>query len=498
MTSVTCAGCCTNFKTQRALATHIQRQQDCKTFYQSVAFIESTKTSITNKATTLNENNIIVNDDDNCSNTDNNISTKTNTDLIVQLEHFKKSGFQNAYTDKGYHNVSVELLQMLTKANAPLYLYDQIITWSKNAAIQHNINFNNNQIPNRKQAIINLKNQHDLHGLDPYEREVQLRGSQCKVKLILHKFKQCLYSLLNDTSLVTEKNLLINKDSPFILNTSTKLDDIDSGSVYKTAYKNYVQPNSSDMLCPIIFFIDKTHTDTNGRWCLEQVRFTLGIFNRNTRNQSHAWRSLGYIADQANINALNSVQKSLDYHHMLEVILEDFKECQQYKFQWELEFDDVCFEIQLAIPVMFIIGDTDGHDKLAGRYTSRNNVARLCRYCNCPFAETDNPDFEYVYTQHNHMFKTINSASPSELQNLSVHKVNNAWKDILFCDPKRGLFGALCADILHCLQHGLFQYAIQIVFEQKKTKKTNNAMNQEFTNRCVFGNTYSKQFEGLL
>ena len=121
---------------------------------------------------------------------------------------------------------------------------------------------------------------------------------------------------------------------------------------------------------------------------------------------------------------------------------------------------------------MFIIGDTNGHDKLAGRYTSRNNVARLCRYCNCPFAETDNPDFEYVYTQHNHMFKTINSASPSELKKLSVHKVNNAWKDILFCDPKRGLFGALCADILHCLQHGLFQYAIQIVFEQKKTKKT--------------------------
>ena len=118
---------------------------------------------------------------------------KTNTDLIVQVEHFKKSGFQNAHTDKGYHNVSVELLQMLTIANAPLYLYDQIITWSKNAAIQHNINFNNNQIPNRKQVIINLKNQYDLHGLDPYEREVQLRGSQCKscwfFKLIIACFR---------------------------------------------------------------------------------------------------------------------------------------------------------------------------------------------------------------------------------------------------------------------------------------------------------------------
>ena len=63
MTSVTCAGCCTNFKTQQALATHIQWQQDCKNFYQSVASIKNTETSMTNKLTTFNENNIIVNDD---------------------------------------------------------------------------------------------------------------------------------------------------------------------------------------------------------------------------------------------------------------------------------------------------------------------------------------------------------------------------------------------------------------------------------------------------
>ena len=94
MTSVSCAGCCTNFKTQRALATHIQRQQDCKNFYQSVAHIVSTKTLITNKSTTLNENNIIVNDEGYCSNTDNNVSTTTNTDLIVQLEHFKNRVFK--------------------------------------------------------------------------------------------------------------------------------------------------------------------------------------------------------------------------------------------------------------------------------------------------------------------------------------------------------------------------------------------------------------------
>ena len=41
--------------------------------------------------------------------------------------------------------------------------------------------------------------------------------------------------------------------------------------------KNYIQPNSLDMLFPIIFFIDITQNDTNGRCCLEKVRFTLSF-----------------------------------------------------------------------------------------------------------------------------------------------------------------------------------------------------------------------------
>ena len=49
-----------------------------------------------------------------------------------------------------------------------------------------------------------------------------------------------------------------------------------------------------------ILFIDKTHMDVNSRLCLEPIRFTLGIFKRTVRNQPTAWRTLGYIIDQAN------------------------------------------------------------------------------------------------------------------------------------------------------------------------------------------------------
>ena len=63
--------------------------------------------------------------------------------------------------------------------------------------------------------------------------------------------------------------------------------------------------------------MDKTHTDVNGRLCLEQVRFTLGIFVRETRNKPQAWRTLGYINDQQLIVCTNSTEKAQDYHFML-------------------------------------------------------------------------------------------------------------------------------------------------------------------------------------
>jgi hypothetical protein len=87
------------------------------------------------------------------------------------------------------------------------------------------------------------------------------------------------------------------------------LGDINTGSVYQTAYKTYITNPENELLCPIIFFIDKTHTDVNGRLCLEPIRFTLGIFKRNVRNHPNAWRTLGYIVDQAKIKTDDSKKK---------------------------------------------------------------------------------------------------------------------------------------------------------------------------------------------
>jgi hypothetical protein len=193
-------------------------------------------------------------------------------------------------------------------------------------------------------CIKKLKNSFDLHGLDPIKKRIKLNGSNNEVDIIIHDFDYCLYSLFNDDSLMHPDNLLIDThfDSKQKSKSNKKqvINDINSGSVYKMACDKYINTNNREVLCPIIFFIDKTHTDVQGRLCIEQIRFTLGIFNRETRNNPNAWRTLGYITDQSYIKTKNTFEKSQDYHHMISVILADFKFAQTKLIEWDLKQKD--------------------------------------------------------------------------------------------------------------------------------------------------------------
>ena len=66
--------------------------------------------------------------------------------------------------------------------------------------------------------------------------------------------------------------------------------------------------------------------------------------------------------------------------------------------------------------------------------------------------------------------KMVAKGNPSKLKKHSMHQIENAWRNVQFCDSERGLFGALCGDLMHCLQHGLFMYLVTMLFDQKKIK----------------------------
>jgi hypothetical protein len=476
-----CLACDRAFKNGRGLAQHLQKQNECFDYVNNNINLEHQsnkrfKTTHQNNSQDDTYFNIDHDIEGNQSINQHNESSFIENDCLLEMYmKYNSSGYRFAIDNEGVYKACIELLYILKKSNAPLYLYDLIVQWAKKATATYQVNFTMNCIPSRSQIIESCKKQFDLKRIEPFEKPTCLRGSNTIIKIVVHDFMSSLYSLLIDEKLMNRNNLLLSDDlldglnkKQTKVNNRVHLNDINTGSVYKLGVKSFISDSEKQLLCPIIFFIDKTHTDINGRLCLEQVRFTLGIFNKKTRNDPRAWRTLGYIKDQAHISTSNSLQKSQDYHHMLEVVLEEFTQCQKFSYLWDLKIDEMTIKrVSLILPVLFIVGDTDGHDKLAGRYTSRTNVARLCRYCDCPFDSSDDPEYAFKYLKHDATFEFIEGASQLELKAVSMHPTINAFKQVLFCDQERGLFGSLCADIMHCLQHGLYIYIIEVLCDQK-------------------------------
>jgi hypothetical protein len=498
-----CLKCLRTFASSKALKSHYQRQQECNDHYLQHGSVAEPNIVMKNDIDKKNdfddvsvnvdffnnENDFILNDD-----------IMVNNKLKERYKLHLLSGYEGMIESNKLIQSQIDLLTILKQAKAPLYLFDQIWKWTKQSAQSYNINFASIENVSRTQCLKTLKNTFDMNDLEPIKRTIQLKGSNNTIDVIVHKFEHCLYSLLSDNILMDPSNLLISFDNEN-LNNNTKttiINDINTGSVYKKATEALKKSKNDAVLCPIIFFIDKTHTDVQGRLCLEQIRFTLGIFDRETRNNPNAWRTLGYIADQSYIKTKNSFEKNQDYHHMLDIILEDFKLLQKSLIEWDIIVDENNLQtVYLQLQVLLIMGDTDGHDKLAGRYTSRNGIQKPCRCCNVSFEHTDNPEIVYNYNKHSLINMTTQNTSADTLQSFSIHGVDNAWKDVLFCDHERGLYGSLCPDILHCIKHGLYNYALLALFDRKTAKDCTDIDEVSFSKKNVFNSNYSKHFDEL-
>jgi hypothetical protein len=116
------------------------------------------------------------------------------------------------------------------------------------------------------------------------------------------------------------------------------------------------------------------------------------MFNQKTRNQPQAWRPLGYIPNLGlqskaeSTHGLKKEEKIKLYHDVLCKILAPLGKLQnEGGLPFCLHYRGVDYQVILKLPILFIVGDTEGHDHLCGRYNSRaHGVARLCRHCTTP------------------------------------------------------------------------------------------------------------------
>ena len=419
-----------------------------------------------------------------CNNSKNNCCDTGRDTTLLYLNDFddKKSMSLGLNNDQLFYHL--QLLQLLQKSNAPLHLYDSIMQWSRQAAIVGNFRFEAPS-PTRSTLLNELIETTNMKPLLPTIIDFELPHAKQHVKIILHDIQRSIHSLLTDLELMKEENLIF-KNSPLEdpnNNESDIIEDVNDGTCFKEAYRRLCKDGEKDVLCPLILFIDKTHTDTKGNQTLEPICLTLGIFKKEIRRKENAWRIIGFVPSTDTIanSKLDSNEKQSDYHSMMNVVLAPL--CFMQSFQgisFQMKYNQRLFDVCLKIPILFICGDSEGQDKLVGRrlvYSNLKGAKHICRYCSVPYEKTEDP--------HTKATKTMASTIEQYLLKKKFKKLNdmgyllldyNALHKLQFCDDINGITGSLPADLLHTWQLGLYIYISEGLFGSKQASiiaKTN-------------------------
>ena len=371
----------------------------------------------------------------------------------------------NRFTTSEY--TGIKLWNILDKRNAPKGLYDEICSFIRSTNTK-DLMYMPSSSSLVKDVIQRTQNAHKTYFPDRASLSLPSNNT-CAITVF--DFKNQLFTLLNNNELMDPNNLLLDlNNTPNAIdcsdNNQTILGDVNN-SQWFIETTNRMCTEENDILVPVIFFIDETTVAHNGSCSIEPVSFTLGIFNRETRGNPDAWSILGYIPSMDS-NTLNDTDVSRkgqsrlkDYHAALKFILHSFRETQnKEKLIWNFYGK----EYNLKIPIMFIIGDTKGHDKLVGRYTNYVNSKSLVRDCRCLRSDGDVLNQNCRLITANEIkelirLERIESLRPShernnsyaeELKNISFHKdIDNAWNGLDFGANEFGINGACPPCLLH-------------------------------------------------
>ena len=386
--------------------------------------------------------------------------------------------FQNAkrFVDRGNgcftteELLSIRLLSLMRDIGAPLKTYGKIRSLFKDA-ITDRVALTTT-FRHRHTAIKHFSQRFGMNGLYPTILTQTSPINNRYYPVPVHNAQAMIESLLYSSLAQDESNLLFpNPDNPLDPPPAevTVIADIDTGRSYRTAYKTLChRPNH--VLCGIIVYIDKLATDRHGHLSLEPVCFTLSIFNQKTRNRPEAWRPLGYVPNiglmskAESTHAIKSAAKVQLYHDILSKIFRELASLQtKGGLPFQFFYRGKEYNVILQIPLLAVLGDTESHDRLCGRYNSRGKgVARLCRHCTTPRSQTDNVDYDWEHIIPSQIQNLVDSNNLEALKSISQHPIVNAfYRGICLGGNPRGIHGMTPGEPLHVLEIGLFKIVIE-------------------------------------
>ena len=297
-------------------------------------------------------------------------------------------------------------------------------------------------------------------------------------QVYLRPFEKALKSLLSNTSIMKEENLSFpDSRSPYSYEnfpSNTDITELHHGKWWSESWETCCNYDAKEILVPIILYMDGISLDAHGRLSLTPLNMTLGIFNVATRKLPEAWETLYYHPDSeyescGHSRKPSTIESLQNLHNGIKTALQSFSEAcaEPNGIPWNsLPFCGKKWRVNMKFAIAYVIGDTELHDKLCGRYGTRTgNVATLCRHCNCPTMRSNNP---YVFHKKETKlwypkdFEPATEHDKEYFKKCSHHPIDNAFHQLDFgsCNP-HNIHLASPGECLHMHQLGVSKRAIE-------------------------------------
>jgi hypothetical protein len=348
------------------------------------------------------------------------------------------------------------------------------------AAVHDNYNFNPTRT-SRNAQVKYLEKWLQFQKSRPQQVPTHLPGPQDQVvQTTCFNFTNQLHSLVSDPALFGNlDNLDINVDDPYgkYVPPNGLLSTVNSGQWYNSAYCHEVKDPSKYFMVLIIFACDETHLQKGGKASSWPLLFTTSILNQKTRNLPIAWRMLGYINDLSLLQSaaedknLSQEVNAERLHAIFKTILATVIEAQQSGAldNIPLIFGDDTKLVNLKVPLIFIIGDMQGGDKIcctACNYS--NKLHRLCCKCNVRGGESGDPLVQCKKSNMVRIMQLVKDNRQDILDDFNQYNVDNAWFDVSYGGCRFGIFSAVCPiELLHALESGIIPDCLTILFKDE-------------------------------
>jgi len=166
---------------------------------------------------------------------------------------------------------------------------------------------------------------------------------------------------------------------------------------------------------------------------------------------------------------------------MLSFLLREVIEVQQNPIQFDnfpLCIGNFVKIVNMHFPVAFFISDTQGADKLCGRYLNyTDKIQRMHRSCLCKPQDATKTTPKCIWVAMDDMMHIIDQADKQELKQFSQNMLpNHAFRNVNFGANHHGIYGATPNDVLHGIKLGIIHYVLEIFFDTE----TNNTAHFHF------------------